>query len=106
MGALPPLSPPRTRAPEPQLLLALPSLGPARYKTGMNRMDLFGDGLAELHYDTPDFAVLKPGRFVICAATGQRIALEELRYWNVELQEAYVDAAAATKRWLETRPKA
>lgn len=67
----------------------------------MNKMDLFGDGLAELHYETPDFVVLKPGRYVICAATGQRIALEELRYWNVALQEAYVDAVAATKRWLE-----
>jgi hypothetical protein len=70
---------------------------------GMNKMDIFSDAPAVLHYDTPDYVVLKPGRYVLCAVTGVRIALEDLRYWNPELQEAYVDATAATKRWLEAK---
>ena len=36
-----------------------------------------------------DFAVLKPGRYVICAVTGKKVPLEALRYWNATLQEAY-----------------
>jgi hypothetical protein len=31
--------------------------------------------------------------------TGAPITLEELRYWSVELQEAYVDATTAMTRW-------
>jgi hypothetical protein len=33
----------------------------------------------------------------VCAVTGARIALSDLRYWSVERQEAYVDAAASLK---------
>ena len=35
---------------------------------------------------------------VLCEVTGQRIPLEELRYWSVERQEAYVSASAVDKR--------
>ncbi len=56
---------------------------------------------AVLHYDTPDFTILKAGTFVRCAVTGKPIPLGQLRYWSHELQEAYADAAAATKRWRE-----
>jgi hypothetical protein len=43
------------------------------------------------------FRVLSPGDHVACAATGHRIALEDLRYWSVARQEAYVTAAAASE---------
>jgi hypothetical protein len=43
------------------------------------------------------FRVLSSGDHVICAVTGQRIPLEELRYWSVARQEAYADAAAAVR---------
>ncbi len=56
---------------------------------------------AVLHYDTPDFAIVKAGTFVRCAVTGKPIPLAQLRYWSSELQEAYVDSAAATQRWRE-----
>ena len=56
-------------------------------------------GEAKLRYLDADFEVLKPGRFVTCAVTNRKIALEDLRYWNVETQEAYFDAEAALKRW-------
>ncbi len=38
---------------------------------------------------------------MLCAITGQRIPLTELRYWSVEHQEAYIDAAAALKRYTD-----
>ena len=50
-----------------------------------------------------DYAVLKPGRYVLCAVTGQKIPLDRLRYWSAELQEAYAGPAESLKRWQETR---
>ncbi|MBB5519099.1 DUF2093 domain-containing protein [Amphiplicatus metriothermophilus] len=55
------------------------------------------DGEAILEYRDAEFAVLKPGAFVRCAVTGAKIPLNALKYWNVDRQEAYVDAAAALK---------
>lgn len=60
------------------------------------------DDMARLHYGDGDYAVLRPGRYVLCAVTGQRVPLEQLRYWSVELQEAYASPAEALKRWRET----
>jgi len=64
--------------------------------------DLAGQDLAKLHYGDGDFAVLKPGRYVICAVTGKKIPLEQLRYWSAALQEAYAGPTEALKRWKET----
>lgn len=50
---------------------------------------------ARLHYQAGGFRVLAAGDYVPCAVTGERIPLHELRYWSVERQEAYVDAAAS-----------
>lgn len=55
-------------------------------------------GEARIRYLDGDFQILAPGAFVRCAVTGAEIPLDELRYWNVELQEAYIDAAASLKR--------
>ncbi|MGH6781579.1 MAG: DUF2093 domain-containing protein, partial [Sphingomonadaceae bacterium] len=44
--------------------------------------------LAVLHYDTPEYDVIEPGDFVICAVTANPIPLESLIYWSVEAQEA------------------
>jgi hypothetical protein len=52
---------------------------------------------ARVHYLAGTFRLLSDGDHVICAVTGARIALHELRYWSVERQEAYVDAAASLK---------
>jgi hypothetical protein len=56
-------------------------------------------GEAKLRYLDADFEVIKPGRFVSCAVTKRKIALEDVRYWNVETQEAYFDAETALIRW-------
>jgi len=52
---------------------------------------------ARLHYLPGTFRVLSNGDHVICAVTGTRIPLHELRYWSVERQEAYVDADASVE---------
>jgi hypothetical protein len=52
---------------------------------------------ARLHYLPGTFRVLSNGDHVICAVTGARIPLHELRYWSVDRQEAYVDAEASLK---------
>jgi hypothetical protein len=51
--------------------------------------------MARLHYLPGTFRVLSNGDHVICAVTGARIPLHELRYWSVERQEAYIDADAS-----------
>ena len=50
---------------------------------------------ARVHYLDGTFRLLSHGDFVRCAETGRQIPLDELRYWSVERQEAYVDAAAS-----------
>jgi len=60
-----------------------------------------GSDLAKLHYGDGDFAVLKPGRYVICAVTGKKVPLEQLRYWSASRQEAYAGAAEALQRFQE-----
>jgi len=50
---------------------------------------------ARLHYLPGTFRVLSNGDHVICAVTGARIPLHELRYWSVDRQEAYFDAEAS-----------
>ncbi len=50
---------------------------------------------ARLHYMANGFRVLTPGDHVACAVTGERLALDTLRYWSVARQEAYVSADAA-----------
>lgn len=53
--------------------------------------------VARLNYLPGTFRVLANGDHVICAITGARIPLHELRYWSVDRQEAYVDAEASLK---------
>jgi hypothetical protein len=45
--------------------------------------------LAKLEYLPNNFKIIEEGDHVICAVSGKQIKLEELTYWNVELQEAY-----------------
>jgi hypothetical protein len=47
--------------------------------------------------------VLTPGDFVRCAVTGEPIPLPDLRYWSVDLQEAYASAEIAFERYRATR---
>ena len=49
---------------------------------------------AKIHYLDGTFRMLSAGDHVRCAITGAIVPLDELRYWSVERQEAYADAAA------------
>lgn len=60
--------------------------------------------LAVIRYGDGDFTIVRPGRYVICAVSGKRIAIEALRYWNPALQEAYAGASEALARWRELNP--
>ena len=55
--------------------------------------------LAKIKYLPNNFQVIEDGDHVICAISGKNINLEELNYWNVDLQEAYYSyEEAAIKR--------
>ncbi len=58
------------------------------------------DKTAKLYYGPSSFRVLRPGSHVLCAVTGEPIALQELRYWSAERQEAYASPEIATRRLL------
>ena len=45
--------------------------------------------LAKLKYLPNNFEVIEEGDHVICAVSGKPIKINDLNYWNVELQEAY-----------------
>ena len=52
---------------------------------------------AKVHYLANGFRVLVAGDHVVCARSGERVALEDLRYWSVQRQQAYASAALATE---------
>jgi hypothetical protein len=54
-----------------------------------------GGRAARIHYLSGTFRLLSDGDHVVCAVTGTRIPIHELRYWSVARQEPYVDAAAS-----------
>ncbi len=55
-------------------------------------------GEAVIHYLDGSYRVVKPGAYVRCSVTGRPIPLEELSYWNVDLQEAYSSPEAVAER--------
>ena len=55
-------------------------------------------GEARVEFLDGDFRVLSPGSFVRCAVTGEPIAVDDLRYWDVDRQEAYASPEAKLKQ--------
>jgi hypothetical protein len=51
---------------------------------------------AHLIYDTPEFEIVVPGSYVLCAVSGERIDLDDLKYWSAAFQEAYRGPQEAT----------
>ncbi len=45
--------------------------------------------LAKIKYLPNNFQIIEPGDYVKCAVTGKEIQIENLTYWNVDLQEPY-----------------
>jgi hypothetical protein len=61
----------------------------------MNRFEGSGSREAKIRYLDGDFQILLPGGYVTCAVTGKSIPIDELKYWSVDRQQAYADAAAS-----------
>ena len=54
-----------------------------------------GGRAARVHYLPGTFRLLSDGDHVLCTVTGAVIPLTQLRYWSIDRQEAYADAAAS-----------
>jgi len=54
--------------------------------------------LAKLKYLPNNFRIIESGEYVVCAVSGKPIKLDQLQYWNVELQEAYYSYVEASKK--------
>ena len=61
--------------------------------------------LAKLKYGPNTFEVLESGDYVICAVSRKKISLDKLKYWNVELQEAYFSPKESQIRFEELKKK-
>lgn len=54
--------------------------------------------LAKIKYLPNNFEIIEDGDHVICAISGKKINLENLNYWNVELQEPYFSHIESDKK--------
>ena len=52
--------------------------------------------LAKIKYLPNNFEIIDEGDHVICAISGKNIKLENLNYWNVDLQEPYYSYVEAS----------
>ena len=58
---------------------------------------------AVIRYKANTFDILEEGDHVICAVSKKIIPLENLNYWNVELQEAYYSPLEAKMKYEKLR---
>jgi hypothetical protein len=54
---------------------------------------------AKLKYLYGSYEIQVEGEYVICAVSGKRIFLKDLKYWNVELQEPYFSPIEVAKKF-------
>ena len=54
--------------------------------------------LPKIKYLPNNFKIIEEGDHIICAISGKKISLDQLNYWNVELQEAYYSYVEASKK--------
>ena len=54
---------------------------------------------AKLKYLANTFEIIENGDYVECAVSKKKIPLENLNYWNVELQEAYFSPEEVKQRY-------
>ena len=53
---------------------------------------------AKLIFKHNFFEIVEEGDHVLCAVSGKKIMLQNLNYWNVDLQEAYYSPLEVDKR--------
>ena len=54
--------------------------------------------LAKIKYLPNNFQIIEQGDYVECAVSKKKISIQDLTYWNVELQEAYFSYKEAFKK--------
>ena len=54
---------------------------------------------AKLKYLPNSFQIIEKGDYVECAVSKKKISLDNLSYWNVELQEAYFSPNEVKQRY-------
>ncbi len=54
---------------------------------------------AKLIFKHNYFEIVEDGDHVLCAITGKEIPLQNLNYWNVDLQEAYFSPKEVNERF-------
>ena len=54
---------------------------------------------AKLKYLQGSYEIKAEGDYVICAVSGKKIFLRDLKYWNVELQEPYFSPVEVAKKF-------
>jgi len=58
-----------------------------------------GKKKAKLIFKHNFFEIVEEGDYVLCAVSGKEIALQNLNYWNVQLQEAYYSPIEVNERF-------
>ncbi|WP_455475071.1 DUF2093 domain-containing protein [Bartonella sp. B30(2025)] len=59
------------------------------------------DREAKIHYSNSEYKILKYGTYTLCAVTGQKIPINDLKYWSPLRQEAYANCEISYHRELE-----
>ena len=54
---------------------------------------------AKLIFKHNSFEIIEEGEYVLCAISGKEIPINQLTYWNVDLQEAYFSPKEANERF-------
>ena len=60
---------------------------------------------AKLKFNPNGFEIVENGDYVISAVSRKKIPINQLTYWNVELQEAYFSSKEAQERFEEITKK-
>ena len=60
---------------------------------------------AKLIFKHNSFDVIEEGDYVLCAVSGKEIMLNNLNYWNVELQEAYFSPIEVNQKYKNLKKK-
>ena len=58
---------------------------------------------AKLIFKHNSFDIIEEGNYVVCAISGKEIMLNNLQYWNVDLQEAYFSPKEVNVRYRELK---
>jgi hypothetical protein len=57
-----------------------------------------GKKKAKLIFKHNYFEIVEEGDYVLCAISGKEIQIQNLNYWNVDLQEAYFSPIEVEER--------